>query len=49
MISDPIGTMAAAMQDAPAADREMFDKPEVREVLGASPREAVRTNAHRLT
>jgi pimeloyl-ACP methyl ester carboxylesterase len=38
--SDPIGVIESAMADAPPVDREMLQRPDVREVLAASLREA---------
>jgi pimeloyl-ACP methyl ester carboxylesterase len=40
MPSDPIGVLESAMADAPPVDREMLQRPDVREVLAASLREA---------
>jgi pimeloyl-ACP methyl ester carboxylesterase len=38
--SDPVGVLEAAMADAPAVDREMLKRADVREILEASLREA---------
>jgi pimeloyl-ACP methyl ester carboxylesterase len=40
MLSDPVAVLEAAMADAPAADREMLARPEVRAMLAESLREA---------
>jgi pimeloyl-ACP methyl ester carboxylesterase len=42
MMGDPVGTLAGAMEDAPAADRAMLERPEVRDALAESLREAFR-------
>jgi len=43
MSADPVGTLVAAMEDAPPIDRAMLEQPEVRAMIADSFREAFRT------
>jgi pimeloyl-ACP methyl ester carboxylesterase len=43
MTADPVGTLVAALEDAPPVDRAMLEQPEVRAVIADSFREAFRT------
>jgi pimeloyl-ACP methyl ester carboxylesterase len=43
MTDDPVGTLVAAMEDAPPVDRAMLEQPEVRAVIADAFREAFRT------